>query len=159
MIASGLLIVLLTGLLPIVATARVATSRARRDVLMSLLAGRRLAEIGALTHLRLPAGIVRDEAAHLGGGDVFAEGGTGLRETGIGALEAPTPGASDWLDDRGRWDGEGPVPGPAGRYLRQWGLVTGPEGCVEVWVRVSVPSSIDEAFAGGLQCPWGGGPS
>jgi hypothetical protein len=154
-VASGLLVVLLGGLWPLVLAARRSTHEGRTRATAALLASQRLAEAGTLAHLRSGPDLVRDEQTGLGGAAAFAPGGTGLREVDIGVLTSIEPGYSEWLDARGHWDAAGPAPGPAARFLRQWAFVAGPEGCVRVWVRVSTRLAGTEAFAPGVQCPWG----
>lgn len=154
-IASGLLLVLLGGLWPVILAVRAASTVVRQHGLALHLARQRLSEIAALTHLRTSGIIVRDESTRLDDGEVFAVGGGGLRETGFEPLDAPQPGASEWLDEHGRWESGGPGPGPTARFLRQWALTTGDEDCVRVWVRVTTPHARGGGVVGGVQCPWG----
>ncbi len=161
-IASALLAVVLTGVAPLVVAAVAGTDAIRVSLLAEHLARQRLAQVQALTHMRVAGVVVADGSTGFAGGD-FVVGGAGLAATGLAPLQASVAGWSDWLDARGDWVSSSVGPPPEARYRRRWGILPDPSGigCVRVWVDVTpVPAGVGQhpAHAAALQCPWGAWP-
>lgn len=158
-VAAGLLIGVLTGLLPLTTAAAQLTTTARLDLLAAHLARQRLGELQALTHVTTAGGVVTDLSTGLGNGG-FASGGIGLTATGNAPLASSLPGSSDWLDGRGRLLAWSASPPPDARYARRWAVLDDGSACVRMRVSVTVigrplrPHIVDVAA---LQCPWGVG--
>ena len=158
-VATGLLIGVLTGLLPLTTTAAQQTTTARLDLLAAHLARQRLGELQALTHVTAAGGVLTDVSTRLDHGG-FGAGGTGLTPTGMAPLSSSLPGASDWLDARGRLLPWSATPPPDTRYARRWAVVDDGSGCVRMWVLVSVigrPLRAHTVDVAAVQCPWGVG--
>lgn len=161
-IAAGLLATVLGGVLPLVASAAVVVMTMRADQMAAHLARQRLAQLQALTHLRLPTAIVFDQTTRVDDGEIFALGGSGLGPSGAGPLEATTATWADWLDQRGVWIAAGVAQPDEARFRRRWGvLVAGANGCVRLWTEVTPLSgpmaAVRTTHAGTLRCPWGAG--
>jgi hypothetical protein len=158
-IASALLVTVLTGVLPLVTTAVAGAAAARTDLLAAHLARQRLAQLQALTYAMLPSGVIADDSSRLDQSDVFTPGGPGLQASGLTPLQAPTTPWADWLDAHGAWVAAGPTPPPGAHFERRWGIVaTGGDGCLRLWVEAAPlgPSRSERVVrAASLQCPWG----
>lgn len=159
-VAAGVLAGVLTGILPLTTASWNATAAARLDLLATHLARQRLQQLQALTHLRGPAGPVRDVITRLDG-EGFSADGAGLTVTGSTPLQAPLPGASDWLDGQGAvlpWTATAPA---GARYLRTWAVLDDGRGaCVRLWVSVTAlrrPVRPRRIEMGAVQCAWGAG--
>ncbi len=157
-VAAGLLVVVMAGVLPLVARAQATVAEVRTDLMATHLVRQRLAQLHTLTYMRAGAAVVTDDASRLDGPGPFAHGGTGLTPTGVGPLTADAPTWVDWLDEHGAWQGSASPPTGAA-YRRRWGvLAAGTEGCLRLWVEVEpvTPARrLRAAQAGMVRCPWG----
>ena len=157
-VAAGILAVVLTGAMPLVLAASQSASRQRTDLMASTLARERLAQLQMLQYLRAGATLILDGTT-LPRGEGFAGGGRGLTPTGPGALAAPLPASSEWLDEGGAWLGDGAGAAPLGAvYQRRWGvLARHDDACLQLWVEVRATArmAVPAASIGAVQCPWG----
>lgn len=159
-VAAGILAIVLAGLVPLVTAAMDAAALTRLDTQAADLARHRTAQLQALTHVRVTAGvIVKDVATRVDGAAPQASGGSGLAPTGLAPLLASASPYVDWLDAHANWIASGTAPPPGARYRRSWAvLAAGPEGCARLWVAVAPRDARTYprvAQAGAVQCPWG----
>ncbi len=157
-VAAGLLVVVMAGVLPLVVRTQTTMAEVRADLMATHLARQRLAQLHTLTYMRVGAAVVADDSSRLDAPGPFAHGGVGLTPTGVDPLTTDMPTWVDWLDEHGAWQGSTSPPTGAA-YQRRWGvLAAGTEGCLRLWVEVEpmVPSRrLRAAQAGMVQCPWG----
>ena len=125
MIAVGLLATIALSVAQLFAVAGVATSNARARTSTSILAAQKMEQLRALSwgvdvqsETRRPLTDTRTDLST----DPPAAGGSGLKPSPAGALNANTPGFGDFLDASGRWVGNGARPPSNTSYVRRWAI-------------------------------------
>lgn len=83
--------------------------------------------------------------------DPPAPGGGGLTPSGAGSLDANVSGFVDYLDEAGRWVGNGPTPPRAAVFVRRWAVESpGPPDLLVLQVLVR---PLANALLGGRRQP------
>jgi type II secretory pathway pseudopilin PulG len=149
LIGFAIVSVLAVTMAMLVAMAREATARSRRELMALTLAKARLEQLEglALSRYALPSGTlvdVTDLVTDLSGPEP-ALGGAGLAEGPPDALIAPRSGYVDYLDSLGNWIGRDAAALPRAAYVRRWTvrrLGAGPTELVMFEVLVAPVTSV-----------------
>ena len=125
LIAIGLFIAIATGVAQLTATATGAMRSARDQTMAVTLAAGKMDQLRALQwgyESALPgATLVERSDLDTNLGDAgLGGGGAGLRASPAGSLSANVPPYVDYLDDQGRWVGDGSSPAPGTVFIRRW---------------------------------------
>lgn len=121
-IVAALLCAALSGLAPLLAWSRRVIREAGAETMAVALASQKLEQLRALTfHVIDDGGVVSDERTEVAAAEP-AEGGSGLRASPPGTLDADTAGYVDYLDLRGVWRGSGTVPPAGSSFVRRWAI-------------------------------------
>ena len=122
-VSVGLLAVVSLGVAELFAAATDATLSAKEQTTTAILAGQKMEQLRGLAWGFEPeSGLpVSDTTTDLTL-DPPSPGGTGLRPSPAGVLNANTPGYVDYLDAQGNWVGRGADPPTGTYYIRRWSV-------------------------------------
>ena len=127
LVALGLFVAIATGVAQLTAAATRAMRSAREQTMAVMLAAGKMDQLRALQWSYEPSlpGDPLVERSDLGtnvGDSSLGGGGTGLRASPPGSLAANVPPCVDYLDDRGRWVGDGSPPPAGAVFVRRWSI-------------------------------------
>lgn len=157
LVAIGLFVAIATGVAQLTAAATRAMRSAREQTMAVMLAAAKMDQLRALQWTYEPAlpgdPIVErsDFVTNIADG-TLGGGGAGLRASPAGTLAANVAPYVDFLDDRGRWVGEGPSPPADTVFIRRWAirpLAAAPDR--SLLIQVLVTTIRDERVRAG---PW-----
>jgi prepilin-type N-terminal cleavage/methylation domain-containing protein len=125
LVAIALFVTMATGVAQLVAVATRAMRASREQTMAVMLAAARMDQLRALEWSYAAADVSdpiverSDFTTHLSTPDLSA-GGSGLRASPDNALAENVPPFVDYLDDRGRWVGDGTAIPPTAVFIRRW---------------------------------------
>jgi hypothetical protein len=121
---------LLSGALVVVAALYAASGRsiqsARNMTRASQLASERLEQLRALLWSFADDGTLLSDGSSDLSTDPPSSTGHGLAASPAGSLSMNAPGYVDYLDNDGRWTGNGPQPGADAVFVRRWSVQPAP---------------------------------
>lgn len=124
LVSMGLLTVAALSVAQLFAVATDANLNAKGQTSTAVLAVQKMEQLRGLTwgHDQTTFGLpVSDTTSDLTT-DPPSQGGTGLNPSPAGTLHTNTPGFVDYLDETGRWIGNGAEPQPKTYYIRRWSI-------------------------------------
>lgn len=127
LVALGLFVAIAIGVAQLAAAATRAMRSAREQTMVVMLAAAKMDQLRALHwgyEPSLPGDpiVERSDLVTNLGADTLGGGGAGLRPSPAGVLSANVPPYVDYLDDRGRWVGEGGSPPADTLFIRRWSI-------------------------------------
>ena len=127
LVALGLFVAIATGVAQLTAAATRTMRSAREQTMAVMLAAGKMDQLRALQWSYEPSlpGDPLVERSDLGtnvGDSNLGGGGIGLRASPPGSLAANVPPSVDYLDDRGRWVGDGSSPPAGAVFVRRWSI-------------------------------------
>ena len=145
LIAVAIFITLSVGVAQLIAVATRAVRAARERTSAAILAGAKMEQLRSLAWTYFPpeAGepaLARSDRTTDVSHPAHASNGAGLQVSPVGTLGSNTPPYVDYVDDRGRWVGNGTDPPPGAVFIRRWAVrpvATDPEQTLVLQVLVT----------------------
>jgi type II secretory pathway pseudopilin PulG len=157
-IALGLMVTVSIGVAQLFAMAVRSGAAAREQTASTILAAAKLEQLRSLTwsyDATATTPVPRSDSTANLSLDLPDDSGTGLMPSPSGTLSANTPPFVDYLDEQGRWVGNGSTPPREATFIRRWSVQALPESPARTLIlSVRVTTIAAEARRGAL--PWRG---
>lgn len=122
LVASGLLIVVATGVAPVMAQAVRASFSARAATIAAVLTAQKIEQLRSLAWGVTVDGIPMSDVTTDLSTEAGNDGGPGLGASPPGTLDENMPPYVDYLDAMGTWAGHGASPPASGVFVRRWSV-------------------------------------
>jgi prepilin-type N-terminal cleavage/methylation domain-containing protein len=157
-IALGLMLTVSIGVAQLFAMAVRSGAAAREQTASTILAAAKLEQLRSLTwsyDATAATPVPRSDSTANLGLDIPDDSGTGLMPSPAGTLLTNVPPFVDYLDEQGRWVGNGSTPPRDAMFIRRWAVHPAPESPARTLIlSVLVTTIAAEARRGAL--PWRG---
>lgn len=122
LVASGLLVLVATGVAPVMAQAVRASFSARTATMAAVLTAQKIEQLRSLTWGVTADGIPMSDVTTDLSTEPGNDAGPGLGASPPGTLEENMPPYVDYLDGMGMWAGHGASPPASAVYVRRWSV-------------------------------------